>query len=106
MKNNSLSIVLPVMFGFLARTVAAFAGGALLLKVSDKKFFAAGCWIALLGLVLLAVFGKVGLIGGAILPPVLGWLRDVSGSQIAAVITIAVVWLYMLWLNRRIGAHE
>lgn len=131
---------------FLARTVAAFAGGALLLKVSDKKFFAAGCWLALLGLVLLAVFGKVGLvpalvavclfgigyanlfgivfsfamrsqpdktnevsallivglIGGAILPPVLGWLRDVSGSQIAAVAAIAVVWLYMLWLNRRI----
>ena len=131
---------------FLARTVAAFAGGALLLKVSDKKFFAAGCWIALLGLVLLALFGKVGLvpalvavcifgigyanlfgivfsfamrsqpdktnevsallivglIGGAILPPVLGWIRDVSGSQIAALIAIAVVWLYMLWLNRRI----
>lgn len=131
---------------FLARTVAAFAGGALLLKVSDKKFFAAGCWMALLGLVLLTVFGKVGLvpallavcifgigyanlfgivfsfamrskpdktneisallivglIGGAILPPVLGWLRDISGSQIAAVIAIAVVWLYMLWLNRRI----
>ena len=131
---------------FLARTVAAFAGGALLLKVSDKKFFAAGCWMALLGLVLLAVFGKVGLvpalvavcifgigyanlfgivfsfamrskpdktnevsallivglIGGAILPPVLGWLRDISGSQIAAVLAIVVVWLYMLWLNRRI----
>jgi len=131
---------------FLARTVAAFAGGALLLKVSDKKFFAAGCWLALVGLVLLAVFGKVGLvpalvavcifgigyanlfgivfsfamrskpgktnevsallivglIGGAILPPVLGWLRDISGSQIAAVLAIAVVWLYILWLNRRI----
>lgn len=131
---------------FLARTVAAFAGGALLLKVSDKKFFAAGCWLALLGLVLLAIFGKVGLvpalvavcifgigyanlfgivfsfamrskpdktnevsallivglIGGAILPPVLGWIRDISGSQIAAIIAIVVVWLYMLWLNRRI----
>ncbi len=131
---------------FLARTVAAFAGGALLLKVSDKKFFAAGCWLALLGLVLLAVFGKVGLvpallavcifgigyanlfgivfsfamrskpdktnevsallivglIGGAILPPVLGWIRDISGSQIAAIIAIVVVWLYMLWLNHRI----
>jgi len=131
---------------FLARTVAAFAGGALLLRVSDKKFFAAGCWLALLGLVLLAVFGKVGLvpalvavcifgigyanlfgivfsfamrskpdktnevsallivglIGGAILPPVLGWIRDVSGSQIAAIIAIVIVWLYMLWLNRRI----
>ena len=131
---------------FLARTVAAFAGGALLLRVSDKKFFAAGCWLALLGLVLLAIFGKVGLvpalvavcifgigyanlfgivfsfamrskpdktnevsallivglIGGAILPPVLGWIRDVSGSQIAAIIAIVIVWLYMLWLNRRI----
>ena len=131
---------------FLARTVAAFAGGALLLKVSDKKFFTVGCWMALLGLVLLALFGKVGLvpalvavcifgvgyanlfgivfsfamrskpdktnevsallivglIGGAVLPPVLGWIRDVTGSQIAAVIAIAVVWLYMLWLNRRL----
>ena len=131
---------------FLARTVAAFAGGALLLKVSDKKFFAAGCWLALLGLVLLAIFGKVGLvpaliavcifgvgyanlfgivfsfamrrapgkanevsallivglIGGAILPPVLGWIRDITGSQIAAIITIAVVWLYMIWLIRKV----
>lgn len=132
---------------FLARTIAAFAGGALLLKVSDKKFFAAGCWVAMLGLVLLALLGKtglvpaliavcifgigyanlfgivfsfalrrapdkanevsalliVGLIGGAVLPPVLGWIRDISGSQIAAVAAIAVVWIYMLWLNRRIN---
>lgn len=131
---------------FLARTIAAFAGGALLLKVSDKKFFAAGCWLAMLGLVLLVLFGKsglvaaliavcifgigyanlfgivfsfamrrapgkanevsalliVGLIGGAILPPVLGWIRDISGSQIAAVAAIAVVWVYMLLLIRRI----
>ena len=131
---------------FLARTIAAFAGGALLLKVSDKKFFSAGCWLAMLGLVLLAMFGKtglvpaliavcifgigyanlfgivfsfamrrapgkanevsalliVGLIGGAILPPVLGWIRDITGSQIAAVAAIALVWIYMLWLNRRI----
>lgn len=133
---------------FLARTIAAFAGGALLLKVSDKKFFAAGCWVAMLGLVLLVLFGKsglvaaliavcifgigyanlfgivfsfamrrapgkanevsalliVGLIGGAILPPVLGWIRDISGSQIAAVAAIAVVWVYMLLLIRRIKA--
>ena len=133
---------------FLARTIAAFAGGALLLKVSDKKFFAAGCWLAMLGLVLLVLFGKsglvaaliavcifgigyanlfgivfsfamrrapgkanevsalliVGLIGGAILPPVLGWIRDISGSQIAAVAAIAVVWVYMLLLIRRIKA--
>ena len=134
---------------FLARTIAAFAGGALLLKVSDKKFFAAGCWLALAGLVLLALLGNVGLvpaliavcifgtgyanlfgivfsfamrrapgkenevsallivglIGGAILPPVLGWIRDVSGSQIAAVAAIAVVWLYMIWLIRLIKAE-
>ena len=50
MKKNSLALVLPVMFGFLA----------------------------------------------------MGWIRDVSGSQIAAIIAIVVVWLYMLWLNRRI----
>lgn len=131
---------------FLARTIAAFAGGALLLKVNDSKFFAAGCWTAMLGLVLLAVLGRVGLVpaliavcifgagyanlfgivfsfamrrapdkanevsallivglvGGAVLPPVLGWIRDISGSQIAAVAAIAVVWIYMLWLIRRL----
>ena len=131
---------------FLARTVAAFAGGALLLKVDDKKFFLAGSWLAMAGLVLLALLGKVGvvpvllavclfgigyanlfgivfsfalrhmpdkanevsallivgLVGGAILPPVLGWIRDITGSQIAAVAAIAVVWLYMLWLARKI----
>lgn len=127
---------------FLARTVSAFAGGALLLKISDRKLFSAGCWMAMAGLVLLALLGKVGLIpaliavvifgigyanlfgivfssamqrvpekanevsalliigliGGAILPPVLGWIRDITGSQIIAVATIAVVWIYMLWL--------
>ena len=130
----------------LARTVAAFAGGALLLKVDDKKFFLAGSWLAMAGLVLLALLGKVGvvpvllavclfgigyanlfgivfsfalrrmpdkanevsallivgLVGGAILPPVLGWIRDITGSQIAAVAAIAVVWVYMLWLARKI----
>ena len=128
------------------RAVAAFAGGALLLKVDDKKFFLAGSWLAMAGLVLLALLGKVGvvpvllavclfgigyanlfgivfsfalrrmpdkanevsallivgLVGGAILPPVLGWIRDITGSQIAAVAAIAVVWVYMLWLARKI----
>jgi len=132
---------------FLARTIAAFVGGALLLKVNDKKFFAAGCWLALLGLILFAALGNVGLVpvliavcifgvgyanlfgivfsfalkrapgkenevsallivglvGGAILPPVLGWIRDISGSQIAAVAAIALVWLYMIWLIRKIN---
>ena len=127
---------------FLSRTVAAFTGGFFLLKVSDNRFFSAGVWTALGGLVLLVLLGGkglvpalvavcifgigyanlfgivfsyamrsapgkanevsalliVGLTGGAILPPVLGWIRDLSGSQIAAVAAIAVVWLYMLWL--------
>ena len=47
----------------------------------------------------------VGLFGGAILPPVLGWIRDISGSQVIAVAAIAVVWIYMLWLNRRINCY-
>lgn len=131
---------------FLARTIAAFAGGALLLKISDRKFYAAGSWIALAGLILLVLVGNlglvpaliavvmfgigyanlfgivfssamkrvpekanevsalliIGLIGGAILPPILGWIRDLTGSQIAAVAAIAIVWVYMLWLITKI----
>lgn len=131
---------------FLARTIAAFAGGAILMKVSDTKFFSVCCWIAMAGLVLVAALGRtgivpvlvavcvfgvgyanlfgivfakamkrvpdkanevsallvVGLVGGAILPPVLGWISDVTGSQVAAVATIAVVWIYMLWLTSKI----
>lgn len=42
----------------------------------------------------------VGLIGGAIVPMALGWISDSTGSQVAAVIAIAVVWIYMLWITR------
>lgn len=128
---------------FLARTLAAFAGGAILLKVSDRSFFKVCTWIALAGLLLMAVLSRtslvlvlcsvcvfgigyanlfgivfsralqhspdkadeisalliVGLIGGAILPPVLGWISDVTGSQMASIVSIAVVWLYLIWLS-------
>lgn len=128
---------------FLARTLAAFAGGAILMKVSDTAFFKLCTWVALAGLVLIAVLSRtsltlvlcavcifgigyanlfgivfskaiqhsgekaneisalliVGLIGGAILPPVLGWVSDATGSQIAAIVTIAVIWVYMIWFG-------
>lgn len=128
---------------FLARTLAAFAGGAILMKVSDTAFFKVCTWLALAGLVLMAVLSRtsialvlcavcifgigyanlfgivfskamqrlpgkadeisalliVGLIGGAILPPLLGWVSDVTGSQIAAIITIAIAWVYMIWMS-------
>lgn len=129
---------------FLARTLAAFAGGALLIKFSDSVFFKLCTWIAMAGLVLVAALSKtnivvvlcavcvfgigyanlfgivfskamkhvpgkanevsalliVGLIGGAIMPTILGWISDVTGSQIAAIVTISFVWIYMLWLNK------
>lgn len=131
---------------FLARTLAAFAGGALLMKVSDSSFFKVCSWIALAGLLLMAVLSRtslvlvlcsvcifgvgyanlfgiifskamkyapekaneisslliVGLVGGAILPTILGWVSDVTGSQVASVITIAVAWIYILWLARNV----
>lgn len=129
---------------FLARTLAAFAGGALLIKFSDSAFFKVCTWIAMVGLILVAALSKtnivivlcsvcifgigyanlfgiifsramkhvpgkanevsalliVGLIGGAIMPTLLGWISDATGSQIAAVVTISVVWIYMLWITK------
>lgn len=43
-----------------------------------------------------------GLVGGAILPPLVGWLVDITTTQLTAVAAIAVVWLYMLWLVRKV----
>ena len=44
----------------------------------------------------------VGLVGGAILPPILGWISDTTGSQLAAVGVVGIVWIYMIWLAIRI----
>ena len=129
---------------FFARTVGAFAGGILLLKIPEVKFYAVSIWTALVGLLLLVfcqnivlvylsiiVFGLgyanlfsiifslsmkhvpsranevsalliVGLVGGGILPPVLGLCTDGFGSQVAAIIFLICIWGYMFWLTRRV----
>lgn len=38
----------------------------------------------------------VGVSGGAIIPPVLGFITDSFGTQTSAVVALAIVWLYML----------
>ena len=44
----------------------------------------------------------VGLVGGGILPPVLGLCTDGFGSQVAAIIFLICIWGYMFWLTRRV----
>jgi len=129
---------------FFARTVGAFVGGILLMKVQEVKFYTVSIWTALVGLLLLVfcqnivlvyvsiiVFGLgyanlfsiifslsmkhmpsrandvsalliVGLVGGGILPPVLGLCTDGFGSQVAAIIFLICIWGYMFWLTRRV----
>lgn len=131
---------------FFARTVGAFAGGILLLKIPEVKFYAVSIWTALVGLLLLVfcqnivlvylsiiVFGLgyanlfsiifslsmkhvpsrandvsalliVGLVGGGILPPVLGLFTDGFKTQIAAVVFLICIWGYMFWLMKRVKA--
>ncbi|WP_448787535.1 MFS transporter [Bacteroides graminisolvens] len=40
----------------------------------------------------------VGVSGGAILPPILGVVTDIFKDQVAAIVLIAVIWCYLLWL--------
>ena len=131
---------------FFARTVGAFAGGILLLKIPEVKFYTVSIWTALVGLLLLVfcqnivlvylsiiVFGLgyanlfsiifslsmkhvpsrtndvsalliVGLVGGGILPPVLGLFTDGFKTQIAAVVFLICIWGYMFWLMKRVKA--
>jgi fucose permease len=44
----------------------------------------------------------MGVSGGALLPPLLGMVSDTFGTQVAALIVIAVVWLYMVWLISKV----
>lgn len=133
---------------FLARTVGAFLGGILLMKLPERKFFTASVFVALAGLVgmiflhglwailaCVAIFGVgyanlfsiifsismqrvperanevsalliVGVAGGAVIPPVLGVITDAFGSQGAAIITLSIVWLYLVFLIGAINAHS
>ncbi len=40
----------------------------------------------------------VGVSGGAILPPILGVVTDIFKTQISAIVLIAIIWCYLLWL--------
>lgn len=44
----------------------------------------------------------VGIFGGAILPPILGKMTDITGTQLTAMIILAIVWFYMVWLIKKV----
>lgn len=129
---------------FFARTLGALAGGIILLKYSEIKFFSYSVLLAAIGLagmlmtenlwVILAfvvIFGLgyanlfaiifslslkrvpdranevsalliMGVSGGALLPPLLGMVSDQFGTQVAALIVLTIVWLYMVWLISKV----
>jgi MFS transporter, FHS family, L-fucose permease len=45
----------------------------------------------------------VGICGGAVIPPLLGVITDSFGNQGSALVTLAIVWLYMMFLIPFIG---
>ncbi len=45
----------------------------------------------------------VGVCGGAVIPPLLGVITDSFGNQGSALVTLAIVWLYMMFLIPFIG---
>ena len=44
----------------------------------------------------------MGVAGGGVLPPLMGVITDAAGTQWAGIFTLAVVWLYLFWLKRRV----
>ncbi len=40
----------------------------------------------------------VGVCGGAILPPIIGIITDNTQTQVTAIIFLALIWIYMIWL--------
>jgi hypothetical protein len=46
-----------------------------------------------------------GICGGAILPPIIGMITDHTHTQLSAIITLIVVWCYMLWLIKYIQSE-
>jgi fucose permease len=44
----------------------------------------------------------VGVCGGAVIPPLLGVITDAFGTQISAVIALAIVWVYLVFLMKYI----
>lgn len=126
---------------FFARTVCAFVGGLLLMKVPERRFYPASVAVALCGLAVLLFSGSLawiivgivmfgagfanlfsiifslslkrvpdkadevssllimGVSGGAVIPPVLGFFTDAFGTQNAAVLVIMAAGIYLLLLS-------
>ena len=102
---------------FITSVFVGFAG--LLLMLSVNELWAAYAGVILFGLGYSNLFGIImanaikyrpersneisallvmGISGGGVLPPLMGIITDATGTQWAAVLTIAAVWLYLFWL--------
>ncbi|MDR1408373.1 MAG: MFS transporter [Tannerella sp.] len=132
-------------FYFIVRAIGAFAGGILLMKIPERKFYAASALLSLAGLVLIlfcsslwSILGCVALfalgysnlfaivfakalkhvpekanevssllivgVSGGILALLLGAASDLFGTQWAAVLILAIAWLYIVWLIKLINS--
>ena len=125
----------------LCRTIGALIGAAMLLKMSDMKYYRIHIYVALVAIAalffaqgqiaILALVGLIGytcssifsiifsqalkarpdkaneisglmvtgIVGGAIVPPVMGALTDAIGSQVGSVLVIAVCILYLVFFS-------
>lgn len=102
---------------FIASVFLGFAGLVLMLAI--KELWAAYAGVVLFGLGYSNLFGIImanaikhrpeksneisallvmGISGGGVLPPLMGVITDATGTQWAALLTIAAVWLYLFWL--------
>ena len=102
---------------FITSVFLGFAGLALMLAV--KELWAAYAGVVLFGLGYSNLFGIImanaikyrpeksneisallvmGISGGGVLPPLMGIITDATGTQWAALLIIAAVWLYLFWL--------
>ncbi|MDR2848317.1 MAG: MFS transporter [Bacteroidales bacterium] len=129
---------------FFVRTIGAFAGGILLMKVSERIFYRYSVLLSLVGIVailaasslwsimtcvviiglgyanLFAIIFSLALkqlpekaneissllivgVSGGVIALLLGVVSDVFGSQWAAMLILAVIWLYMVYLIRPIN---
>ena len=102
---------------FIASVILGFSG--LILMLTVPELWAAYAGVVVFGLGYSNLFGIImanaikyrperaneisallvmGISGGGVLPPLMGVITDATGTQWAAVITIAAVWLYLFWL--------
>ena len=132
---------------FIVRALGAFLGGIILMKVSERIFYAVSALLALAGFIVLLFASSqtgilaatviialgysnlfaiifslalkhlpqkaneisslliAGVLGGAI-ATLLGVVSDAFGTQLSAMVIIAVIWLYMIWLIKPISTRS